>query len=120
MRFRMSDKPFSFRKGDTIWTYDHWFIYMINENEENVLDREKLVAVFIGGDRFGETPKDLAPLLAGDYCEFLNSKYIDKNFNEEWGKVDVEARIKYHEEQIKILKSGEYYWNENGDGVEQC
>ncbi len=54
----------------------------------------------------------------GDILDFLNEKYIDKNINEEWGRVDVDARIKYHEEQIKILKSGNGHWNRHGNGVE--
>lgn len=59
------------------------------------------------------------PNLIGDICDFLNDKYIDKNIDEEWPKVDVKARIKYHEEQIKILKGGKYSWNEHGNGVKQ-
>lgn len=60
----------------------------------------------VGGyESEGYIPFELAELLAGDICDFLNEKYIDKKINEAWGKPDVEARIKYHEEKIKILKN---------------
>ena len=53
----------------------------------------------------------------GDICDFLNDKYIDKNINEEWGKIDINKRIKYHEEQIEILKKENPHWKEHGNGV---
>jgi hypothetical protein len=63
--------------------------------------------------------KEIAGALAGDYCEFLNNKYCDKEINKEWPRIDRESRIKYHEEQIRLLKSKENVsWNEDGDGVE--
>lgn len=55
--------------------------------------------------------------LAEDYCDFLNDKYLDKKINEEWGKADIESRIKYHKEQIFNLKNGRTYWNRHGNGV---
>jgi hypothetical protein len=59
-------------------------------------------------------PDEVAPLVAGDIIDFLNEKYIDKNINEEWGKIDVEARIKYHEKMIEILKTGKARFNNHG------
>ena len=61
--------------------------------------------------------KDVILHIAGDVLAFLNEKYIDKEINAEWGKVDVDKRIKYYEKQIELLKSGKYCWNNNGDGV---
>jgi hypothetical protein len=61
--------------------------------------------------------KGTARALAEDYCEFLNDKYVDKGFNQEWGPPDVKKRIKYHKKQIKLLESGNYSWREHGDGV---
>ena len=56
--------------------------------------------------------------VAGDIVEFLNDKYVDKNMNEEWYHPDREARIKYHEEQLKILRSGKPIgYTEHGNGV---
>jgi len=63
--------------------------------------------------------KELARALAGDYCEFLNNKYCDKEINKEWPPIDRESRIKYHKEQIQLLEGKEHIiWNEDGDGVE--
>lgn len=56
--------------------------------------------------------------LAGDYCDFMNDKYFDKNINEEWGKIDHLKRIEYHLEQIHILMKGNANWNKHGNGVE--
>jgi hypothetical protein len=39
--------------------------------------------------------------VAGDLCEFLNEKYIDKNINEEWpASIDKEAHLKYHLKRV--------------------
>ena len=116
MRFRMDEKPITLRKDDTIWTYDHWRIFLVTEG---LFKKDIVIATVVGGDRSDELSKDLAPLLAGDYCDFLNEKYIDKEFNKEWREVDVDARVKYHEEQIEMLKRGNYTWNRHGTGVEE-
>lgn len=64
-----------------------------------------VVALFIGGnpdDKYMD--EELAPLLAGDYVEFLNEKYLDKNINEEWPpKENYKTRFDYH-----LKKAGEY------------
>ena len=86
-----------------------WPIYIINSYNPI------LVAEIIGGPWKGYLYE--ADLLAGDIVDFLNEKYIDKNINEEWGEIDVEKRIEYHEEQIRILKSGKHRWNKHGNGV---
>ena len=83
------------------------------------IDKEPhiVIAVFHGDDKEGFLSKELAPLLAGDYCDFLNDKYVDKDFNEEWGKIQRERRIKYHKEQLKLLEDNGQ-WNEHGNGIE--
>ena len=39
---------------------------------------------------------DITPLLAGDIMSFCNFKYIDKEINEVWGKIDKKSRIEKH------------------------
>ena len=58
--------------------------------------------------------------LCGDYVEFLNNKYCDKNINEEWPKPNNKKRIEYHSEQLMLLLSGrEVKWSEDGDKVKE-
>ena len=84
------------------------------------LKNQSIIAVFSGTknpfDEYNDL--DLAPLLAGDYCDFLNDKYVDKEMNKEWGKIDVQKRIEYHEKQLEILKSGDCFWNRHGNKVQ--
>ena len=50
-----------------------------------------VIALFVGPDT------ETAKLLAGDYVEFLNKKYLDKNINEEWpDKIDKTTHLNYH------------------------
>jgi hypothetical protein len=78
-----------------------------------------IVAQFVGGfESEGYIPMEIAPLLAGDYCDFLNDKYVDKEFNAEWGSVNVKERIQYHKNQIEKLKIGKFSWNSHGTGIE--
>ncbi|MBZ2166344.1 hypothetical protein [Methanobacterium spitsbergense] len=63
--------------------------------------------------------QEQAELVGGDILYFLNDKYHDKNPNEEWPKIDREKRIKYHENQLKLLKSkNRITWNKHGTEVE--
>lgn len=56
--------------------------------------------------------------MAYDYCDFLNDKYVDKNVNEEWGKIDRLKRIEHHENQLKLLRSdNRLHFNEHGNEV---
>ena len=59
----------------------------------------KLVAYF-----FGPTP-ELAPLIAGDYVEFLNEKYFDKVMNEDWPPRTKEQYIEYYKERLRELEN---------------
>lgn len=92
--------------------YEQWHIIQVKGRRQRQI-------LTIKGDNNNPNwlSEDVAPLVAGDICSFLNEKYIDKNINEEWGKINKEARIKYHEEQIRLLKSGKYSWNRHGNGV---
>ena len=67
----------------------------------------------------GYFPDDgISPLIAEDYVEFLNDKYIDKEINEEWGVINRKERIKYHLEQLsKLTSDKELSWTEYGNGV---
>ena len=57
--------------------------------------------------------------MAGDYVDFLNDKYCDKEINQEWPPINKKERIRYHLEQIELLKSDKpLRWNEHGNGVE--
>jgi hypothetical protein len=68
---------------------------------------------------FFPTSKENSLAMAYDYCDFLNDKYVDKNVNKEWGPINRKERIKYHEEQLKLLKSDKrLHWNEHGNRVE--
>lgn len=112
-RFVVAEEPKI--EYDDIFTdkiaFEYWEIYN--------LDTHRTFLTVVGSDRQGYLPRNIAPLLAGDICEMLNSKYIDKNINEEWFEADRKARIKFHEEQKKLLESGKYTnWNEHGTGVE--
>lgn len=62
-----------------------------------------IVAQFVGGEDENYIPRDLAPLLAGDYVEFLNEKYLDKEMNAEWPPMDKEQHLAYHLERVKEL-----------------
>lgn len=55
-----------------------------------------IVAEFIGSNDEKYLDKEIAPLMAGDYVEFLNEKYVDKKINQEWPAQDKKARLKYH------------------------
>ena len=67
-----------------------WEVMKINKNEIY-----ELVALFVG------PTTDLARPVAGDYVEFLNEKYMDKNINEEWpASIDKEAHLKYHLKRV--------------------
>ena len=63
---------------------------------------------------------ELGRAMAGDYVDFLNDKYCDKEVNKEWPKIDRMARIKYHLEQISILiDSDKIFWGEHGNEVKK-
>lgn len=82
-------------------------VYKITE----IGKESKMVACFPTGE--------IGRLMAGDYCDFLNDKYCDKEINEEWPKIDRETRINYHTDQIIKLKKKDFVrWNEHGTGVE--
>lgn len=67
-----------------------WKIIMLGEPN-------KLIAEFIGNDKNDiYLNTDIAPLVAGDYVEFLNEKYLDKGLNEEWPPKDKKLYFKYH------------------------
>ena len=90
-----------------------WTITQVKPERMHILE-------VCGADEEGYLNPGIAPLLAGDITDFLNEKYIDKNINEEWGKIDVQARIKYHEEQLRMLKSGNpFTWTEHGNSVKE-
>lgn len=66
----------------------YWQVMLLPESD---IENSKTVAFFVG-----PTP-ELAPLVAGDYVEFLNEKYLDKNINEEWpNNIDLWAHLEYH------------------------
>lgn len=59
----------------------------------------RLVAEFYGCNGSGYEyflEEDTIPLVAGDYVEFLNEKYVDKNINEEWPVPDKRQHLEYH------------------------
>lgn len=62
-----------------------------------------LIAEFVGVDEKGFLDNDVAPLVAGDYVEMLNEKYLDKNINEEWPPKDEEKYLDYHLNKAKKL-----------------
>lgn len=98
------------------------------DRKEAIIDNEKLtvVPVLQVEPKIERIALFLKTELSGDVMEFLNEKYLDKSINMEWGKIDREARVKYHEteierhkKQLELLKSGkDLVWNENGNGVE--
>jgi predicted metal-dependent phosphoesterase TrpH len=87
---------------------------VVNENLPYIFHRESpTLKVTVDGT---EDEKNLI----GDIADFLNDKYCDKEINMEWPKIDREKRIKYHEEQLKLLKGEDNLkWNEHGDKVER-
>jgi hypothetical protein len=63
---------------------------------------------------------DFSKAMAHDYCDFLNDKYCDKEINKEWPQINRYERIKYHLEQLQLLRSDKkLHWNEHGTGVEE-
>jgi hypothetical protein len=50
----------------------------------------KVVALFVG------PTEELAPLVAGDYVEFMNEKYYDKIINAEWPLRNKLEWARYH------------------------
>lgn len=69
---------------------------------------------------FPDLNNEYAEAMAHDYCDFLNDKYCDKEINKEWPQINREERIKYHLEQLQLLRSDKrLYWNEHGNGVKR-
>lgn len=98
MKFKLSDKPFHLSQMGL-----NVDLYVIMEIEPE----RKPIAGFLNEN------------VAGDYVEFLNDKYCDKEINQEWPPINKEERIRYHLEQIELLKSDKpLRWNEHGNGVE--
>lgn len=94
LKFILKDEPVI--KG----TLEHWYIIQVYPQPS------KIIAVFVGGDDEKYLDKDIAPLVAGDYVEFLNEKYLDKEINAEWPPQDPLIYLDYH------LKKALQYSNE--------
>jgi hypothetical protein len=83
-----------------------------------------MLTEFLGCDdeswmHYGYLSTEIAPLVAGDYAEIFNDKYVDKEINKEWGKIYRYERMVYHIEQLQLLTSDKkLHWNEHGTGVE--
>lgn len=91
LRFILSDFPVNVKIDDNEETM--WKVRLVNPQPP------KTIAGFIGSDDDEYLDKDIAPLLAGDYVEFLNEKYLDKEINAEWPPQDKELYLKYHLER---------------------
>jgi len=89
--------------------------FKVSDKEDMILIIEPEVENLIGVECLSEKARQVL----GDIIEFLNFKYIDKEINDEWGKVNVEARIIEHLKQIDALMNIKNpLWNEHGNGVE--
>lgn len=111
LKFKVKDKPkFLMKNGFTGLQFQ---VIQIEPEYKEIADFTGMNSI---SNPFMNT--SIAEALAHDYCSFLNEKYIDKNINEEWGKIDINARIKYHFEQIRKLQDKrELRWNSDGNGV---
>lgn len=115
MRFTLGKSRSSLEWGDVPEEAHRTYPIIIKNSEGRIAIAVQVVGGF---ESEGYIPFELAELLVGDICDFLNDKYCDKEINAEWPEINPEERIKYHEEQIEILKSSKYVWNEHGTGVE--
>ena len=92
MRFRVEDKPYK------VFDNELYMVVIVGSGE--------VIAYF--NDRY----------VAGDYVDFLNDKYVDKEMHKEWGKVNVAKRIIYHAaELIKLSHYKHFYYNDHGNEV---
>lgn len=67
-----------------------------------ILPEVRLIGTFWGNDEAKDyLDIEVARAMAGDYVEFLNDKYFDKEINKEWPKPNNEERAKYHLEEAK-------------------
>lgn len=82
-----------------------WQVVQIN------MEPSKVVAEFVGSDSEKTLSREIAPAVAGDYVEFLNEKYLDKEINAEWPPMNKMLYLKYHLERASELAK-EVKWQE--------
>jgi len=86
----------------------HYEVVLIKSNSSKIIAK------------FEEDEEGINELMAHDYCDFLNDKYLDKEINKEWPKIDRIKRIEYHlNELMKLTSDKKLYWNEHGNKVEE-
>jgi hypothetical protein len=116
MKFKVKDEPAEC--PDSKCDYTIWTVIQIKPEYKEICEFTGQTKGCEHDDLF--LSPEIARALAHDYCDFLNEKYIDKNINEEWGKIDREARIEYHLEQLSLLNyKDNLKWNEHGNGVKE-
>lgn len=63
---------------------------------------------------------DVEEGMAHDYIDIANDKYVDKEINKEWPRINREERIKYHESELRKLRGEDgLVWNPHGTGVQK-
>ena len=85
LRFMLRDNPVIIPANVKAW-----------EVVEVTSSPSKVIAYFPGYDNKDYLDLEEARQVAGDYVEFLNEKYIDKNINEEWPPKDPLLYYNYH------------------------
>lgn len=88
--------------------------FKISDNDDMILLVDPEIRDFIKVECLSEESRQVL----GDFLDFLNDKYVDKNINEEWADVSREKRIDHLLEELDILLFNKYcFWNKHGTGV---